>query len=82
MAPREGGACDFPNRDNNMPLLFCWCRKPEFNLAVVDYVKSNIGSDCHNHTAQVKTQKTTDETNSSKQLTGRAKPQIKADKNI
>jgi hypothetical protein len=22
MAPKEGGACDFPNRDNNMPLLF------------------------------------------------------------
>jgi hypothetical protein len=39
-------------------------------------------SDCHNHTAQVKTQKTTDETNSNKQLTGRAKPQIKTDKNI
>jgi hypothetical protein len=34
------------------------------------------------YTAQVKTQKTTDETNSSQKLTGRAKPQIKGDKNI
>jgi hypothetical protein len=68
-----------------MPLLFCWCRKPEFNLAVIDYVKSDIESVCHNrilHIAQVKEQKTTDKTNSSQQITGRAKPQIKTDKNF
>jgi hypothetical protein len=43
-----------------MPLLFCWCGKPEFNLAVVDYVKSDMGPDCHNHIlhiAQVRRQK-------------------------
>jgi hypothetical protein len=72
-----------------VPLLFCWCKKPEFNLAVVDYVKSDMGPDCHNRIlhigdiAQVRRQKTTaDETNSSQKLTGRAKPHLKRDKKI
>jgi hypothetical protein len=48
-----------------VPLLFCWCRKPVFNLAVVDLVKPVIGqvaSIVYCTCAQVKTPKTTDET--------------------